>query len=157
MKPILRAVRAEDRDFLFKLYASVRAQEFAAFGWPPEQLEVFLRMQFMAQQRSYESMYEQCGHQIIELNGAPIGQIRVNHEKDSALLVDISLLPEHRGQGIGGELIKALITQCSADRSALKLQVAQTNPAQRLYERLGFIRTGEDQMYIQMVRHPDSP
>ena len=109
----------------------------------------------MAQQRSYASAYEQCDHKIIELNGVPVGQMRVNWEKDSALLVDISLLPEHRGQGMGGALLRELIQQCSSNKSPLKLQVLHTNPAQRLYERLGFVRTGEDQMYIQMERRPD--
>src|ERR1700759_3526738 len=108
MKTTLRPARAEDQDFLFKLYASTRAQEFAGLGWPAPQLEMFLRMQFMAQQRTYTSTYEQCEHQIIELNGEAIGQMRVNREKNSALLVDISLLSERRGQGIGSELISAL-------------------------------------------------
>jgi ribosomal protein S18 acetylase RimI-like enzyme len=155
MKPTLRPVRTEDQEFLFKLYASIRAQEFAGLGWPAAQLEAFLRMQFMAQQRSYESLYEQCENQIVELNGAPIGQMKVNRGKDSALLVDISLLPEHRGQGLGGALLRELIQKCAQDGALLKLQVLQTNPAQRLYERLGFIRTGEDQMYIQMERRPE--
>jgi ribosomal protein S18 acetylase RimI-like enzyme len=155
MKTTLRPAGAEDQEFLFKLYTSVRAQEFAGLNWPPAQLETFLRMQCMAQQRSYESLYEQCEHQIVELNGAPVGQMQVNRGKDSVLLVDISLLPEHRGQGLGGELIRDLIQQCSQARAVLKLQVSQTNPALRLYERLGFVRTGEDQMYIQMERCPE--
>jgi ribosomal protein S18 acetylase RimI-like enzyme len=154
MKTTLRPAGAEDQDFLFKLYASTRAQEFAGLGWPVAQLEMFLRMQFMAQQHTYESTYEQCEHQIIELHGEVIGQMRVNREKNSALLVDISLLPEHRGQGVGSELISALIEQCSQTGAVLKLQVLQNNPALRLYERLGFLRTGEDQMYIQMERDP---
>ena len=108
MKPTLRPAGAEDQEFLFQLYSCTRAQEFAAFNWPPVQLEAFLRMQFMAQQRSYASAYEQCDHKIIELNGVPVGQMRVNWEKDSALLVDISLLPEHRGQGMGGALLQQI-------------------------------------------------
>ena len=156
MKPMLRALRQDDQEFLFKLYASTREQEFAAFNWPAAQLEAFLRMQFMAQQRSYASNYEHCEHQIIELNGTPIGQMQVNWEKDSALLVDISLLPEHRGQGLGGALLRELMEQCSNKGLPLKLQVLHTNPARRLYERLGFIRTGEDQMYVQMMSPADS-
>jgi ribosomal protein S18 acetylase RimI-like enzyme len=152
VKPTLRLVRPEDQDFLFKLYASTRAQEIAAFGWPAAQQEAFLRMQFMAQQRSYESAYPQAEHQIVEQNGMPVGRIMVHREKDSARLVDIALLAEYCGQGIGSGLISALMEQCAGDGATLKLQVRQANPAVRLYERLGFIRAGEDAMYIQMER-----
>jgi ribosomal protein S18 acetylase RimI-like enzyme len=156
----LRPYRADDQEFLFRLYASTRMHEIAGFGWPAAQQEMFLRMQFEAQRRSYESAYPEAEHQIIEWAGEPIGRIivlreKVLREKDFMLLVDIALLTEHRGRGIGGQLIRELIHQCSRDRVPLRLQVLKTNPALRLYERLGFTRTGEDQIYVQMERRPD--
>ena len=156
----LRPSRPEDQDFLFQLYSSTRIQEIAAFGWPAAQQEMFFRMQFTAQQRWYESTYAKSDHQIVEQDGQPIGRLMVFREntlgeKGSALLVDISLLAEHRGRGIGGELLRDLLQQCRRDGIPLKLQVLKTNPALRLYERLGFLRTGEDQMYIQMECRPD--
>jgi ribosomal protein S18 acetylase RimI-like enzyme len=154
MKTMLRPAGADDQDFLFKLYASTRLHEIAAFGWPAAQQEAFLRMQFMAQQRGYESNYPQAEHQIVEMSETPVGRLMVYREKDSVRLVDIALLAEHRGQGIGAELIGALIEQCARDGATLRLQVLQTNPALRLYERLGFTRTGEDAMYIEMERRP---
>ena len=155
----LRAYRPDDQDFLFQLYSGTRMHEIAGFGWPPAQQEAFLRMQFNAQQRWYDSAYAGAEQQIVERDGQPIGRLLVLwenalQEKDSALLVDISLLAEHRGQGIGGRLVNDLIEKCSRRGIMLKLQVLQTNPALRLYERLGFVRTGEDQMYIQMERRP---
>jgi ribosomal protein S18 acetylase RimI-like enzyme len=78
----------------------------------------------------------------------------VLREPGTCRLLDISLLPEHRGQGIGGELIRALIKECGELGAVLKLQVLNTNPAQRLYTRLGFIKTGEDQIYMQMELRP---
>jgi ribosomal protein S18 acetylase RimI-like enzyme len=156
----LRPFRPEDQDFLFRLYASTRMHEIAAFGWPAAQQEAFFRMQFTAQQRWYAATYAQAEHQIVEQDGQPIGRTMVEREntlggKGIALLVDISLLAEHRGRGIGGKIVRDLIEQCRGDGTTLKLQVLQTNPALRLYERLGFLRTGEDQMYIQMERRPD--
>jgi len=155
----LRPCGSEDRDFLFQLYSSTRLHEIAAFGWPVAQQEMFFRMQFAAQQRWYESTYTQAEHQIVEEDGQPIGRLMVFREKvkqgkSAALLVDISLLAEHRGRGIGGELLRGLIQQCKHDGVPLKLQVLKTNPALRLYERLGFLRTSEDQMYIQMELRP---
>jgi ribosomal protein S18 acetylase RimI-like enzyme len=151
----LRPYRTDDQEFLFKLYASTRMHEIAGFGWPAAQQEMFLRMQFDAQRRSYEAAYPEAEHQIIERDEQPIGRMMVFRKEDSMLLVDIALLTEHRGLGIGGQLIRDLAQQCSRDRVPLGLQVLKANPALRLYERLGFTRTGEDQMYIQMERLPD--
>jgi ribosomal protein S18 acetylase RimI-like enzyme len=150
----LRRFQEFDRDFLFKLYASTRADEIAPFGWPPVQQEAFLRMQFTAQQQWYSMSYAQAEHQVIELDGVPIGRLMVSRHQPAAVLVDIALLPEHRGKGIGSGLIRDLIQQCNREKLPLRLQVLKTNPALRLYERLGFNRTGEDQIYIQMEKLP---
>jgi ribosomal protein S18 acetylase RimI-like enzyme len=154
MPPTLRPICADDQEFLFRLYASTRLHEIAAFGWPEPQQQSFLLMQFNAQQRWYEMSYGQADHQIIEQEGVPIGRLMVLRQLGSVLLVDIAVLPEFRGQGIGGELIRQLIRECDQKKLPLRLQVQKVNPAQRLYERLGFTRTGEDQMYIQMEKPP---
>ena len=94
----LRPFRPEDQEFLFQLYASTRMDEIAGFGWPAAQQEMFLRMQFDAQRRSYESAYGHAEHQIVEQDGQPIGRLMVLREKDFTLLVDIALLAEHRAK-----------------------------------------------------------
>jgi ribosomal protein S18 acetylase RimI-like enzyme len=150
----LRPFRPDDQEFLYQLYASTRLHEIAGFGWPAAQQEMFLRMQFNAQYRSYEAAYGQAEHQIVEQDSKPVGRIMVLWEKDFALLVDIALLTEHRGRAIGGDLLRDLIQKCTSAGVPLRLQVLKTNPALRLYERMGFTRIGEDQMYIQMDRRP---
>jgi ribosomal protein S18 acetylase RimI-like enzyme len=151
----LRPFRQDDQEFIFKLYVSTRLGEIAEFGWSEAQQEAFLRMQFEARYRSYESAYGKAEHHIVEQDGRPIGRVMVLWEKDFVLLVDIALLSEYRQQGIGGRLVCELIGQCNRRSVPLRLQVSKTNPALRLYERLGFIRQAEDQMYIQMERRPE--
>jgi len=143
---------SEHQEFLYRLYASTRQQEFASLGWPAAQLETFLRMQFNAQQRWYETAYPRADHRIILLDGEPIGRILVDHRQDTALLVDIALLTERRNQGIGARLLGELIEQSEKTNMPIRLQVMKTNPARHLYERLGFVKTGEDEMYFQMER-----
>jgi ribosomal protein S18 acetylase RimI-like enzyme len=150
----LRPWTPADQDFIFQLYASTRIQEFAPLGWPPAQLETFLRMQFSAQQRWYEMAYAAAGHQIICRDGQPIGRIMILREPSKLLLVDIALLPEHRGRGIGARLMSELIAESEQAGVPITLQVLKTNPAIHLYERSGFVRTGEDEMYYQMERKP---
>ena len=149
----LRPYCAEDQELLFAVYAGTRKDEVAAFGWSAPQQEVFLRMQFNAQRRGYEAAYPQADHQIICLDGQPIGRMMVQRATDHAHLVDIALLPEYRGRGIGGALLRELAAQSDTAHVPVRLQVHKTNAgARRLYERLGFIQTGEDEMYYQMER-----
>jgi ribosomal protein S18 acetylase RimI-like enzyme len=155
VEPVLRPSSPDDQDFLFQLYAGTRQAEFAAMGWNGAQLEPLLRMQFSSQQRWYETAYAQAEQQIVMLGEAPIGRIIVHRAAEATTLVDISLLPAHRGRGIGGGLIRDLIATCRQQKVRLRLQVLKTNPAARLYERLGFVGTGEDGMYFQMEKQPD--
>src|SRR5258708_5681845 len=151
----LRPYCAEDQELLFAIYASTRKNEVAAFGWDPAQQDVFLRMQFNAQRRGYEAAYPQADHQIICLDGRPMGRIMVHRTADHALLVDIALLPEYRDRGIGGALLRELAAESDRNHVPLRLQVHKTNPgARRLYERLGFIPCGEDERYFQMQLPP---
>ena len=150
----LRPSRPEDRDFLFRLYASTREHELSALGWPPAQQEAFLRMQFNTQQQWYLATYSTAENKIIEKDHEPIGRMIVQRGPEVWRLLDISLLPAHRGRGIGGELIRSLIEECGESGAVLQLQVLNTNPAQLLYTRLGFIKTGEDQIYTQMELRP---
>ena len=131
-------------------------EEIRNFGWTAVQQEAFFRMQFNAQQQWYHATYSTAENQIIEKGQEPIGRMIVQREPSIWRLLDISLLPEHRGQGIGGELIRNLIKKCGAAGAVLQLQVVNTNPAQRLYKRLGFIKTGQDQIYTQMELRPQA-
>lgn len=143
---------AEHQEFLYRLYASTRQQEFASLGWPPAQLDVFLRMQFNNQQNWYKAAYPAAEHQVILGDRQPIGRILVNRAPEFFLLVDIALLPEYQKQGIGNKYLRELIEQAEKAGLPVRLQVLKNNPAQRLYERLGFVKTGEDELYLQMER-----
>lgn len=147
----LRPASPLDQAFLFQLYVRTRSPEVAGFGWSPEQQVAFLRMQYSAQRRWYETAFPQAEEQMVELDHAPIGRMIVWKAGDGATtLVDISLLPECRGQGIGGGLIGDLMEECKKANVPLRLQVLRTNPAVRLYQRLGFHKVGEDDLYFQM-------
>jgi ribosomal protein S18 acetylase RimI-like enzyme len=149
-----RPVRADDQEFQFRLYAGTRQAEIAAFGWSGAQQEAFLRMQFAAQQNWYRTAYPQATWEIIELEQGPVGRMIVLRGGESITLVDIALLGEHRRKGIGGRMVRELLEQGRGAGVPVRLQVLKGNPAARLYLRLGFIKTGEDEMYLQMEKRP---
>ncbi len=66
-------------------------------------------------------------------------------------IAHLGVTPDRRGQGIGGKLIEYFFEQGkAAGRTTAALDVAVTNPrAQALYERLGFVVTGERQSHLQ--------
>lgn len=145
----VRPAQPEDQEFLFRLYASTRP-EVGALGWTAQQQEAFLRMQFNAQQRWYQTAYPVSEHNIIMVNDVPAGRMLLSGNEDSVTLVDIALLPDYRSQGIGSALIHTLIETAKAKERTVVLQVLRTNPAQYLYQRLGFVVTGQNEMYLQM-------
>jgi ribosomal protein S18 acetylase RimI-like enzyme len=60
-------------------------------------------------------------------------------------VLDLTLLPEYRGRGIGTTLLRAVIAEAERDRVPVRLTVAVDNGRARVfYERLGFEAVGED-------------
>ncbi len=150
----LREERPDDASFLFDLYASTREDEIASWGWDAEARSSFLELQFRAQDGSYRAQYPNADRQVILSGERPIGRLLVDRMGDDMVLVDIALLPEVRGLGIGSTLIKDLCAEAVATECAIRLQVLLTNPARRLYERIGFVALGDDGVYEQMQWRP---
>ena len=151
---LLRHAAVEDQQFLFSLYARGRAKEVAAWGWNAVQQEMFLRLQFNAQQRWYEVAYQGAEHNVVLCEGKPVGQLLVLRKDREILLVDIAIMPEYQNRGLGTKLLQALIAESEDRTLPVRLQVQHTNPAKHLYERLGFSETSKDDVYSQMERQP---
>src|SRR5580700_10184803 len=126
----------DDEEFLFRLYAGTRAEELAAWGWPPAQQESFLRMQLRARAQSYAATYSGASHSILLQGDLPVGSAIVWRGPTEFRLVDIAILPEFRNRGWGGQWISGLISEAAAARIPVRLSVQRGNPAMRLYQRL---------------------
>lgn len=150
----MRKAVPEDESFFIQLYVSTRQEEVAAWGWPDQQRDHFLRMQFSLQQQSYSTQYPEAEHYIIRENQTPLGRMILHHGLLEILLVDLSLLPSFRNAGIGSTLLKELQEEAVAIRKRIRLNVFHSNPAKRLYERLGFQNLAEESMYIGMQWDP---
>jgi ribosomal protein S18 acetylase RimI-like enzyme len=138
----LRDALPSDRPFLLALYASTRAGEFAHLGWPAETERAFMEMQFEAQRGDYERRHPNALCQVVELRRCPVGRLWVAQDARSLVLLDIALLAGLRGQGIGSDCLRHVQRRAAAAGLDVELQVVHGNPAQRLYERLGFRNVG---------------
>jgi ribosomal protein S18 acetylase RimI-like enzyme len=152
----LRPSLASDESLLFRLYASTRTQELAFTAWDETQWNAFLQMQFNLQKRSYEARFPAADHSIILYDEQEIGRLVVDRTATENHLIDIALLPEFRGRGIGGALVRELQEGTARDGKSLRLSVLKTNPARRLYERLGFSIENERGAYCFMLWHPSA-
>ena len=146
-----RAVEpAADQELLFRIYASTRAEELAPVPWTEAQKEAFLRMQFRAQSLDYAANYPDAEFLIILRDGVPAGRLYLDRRADELRIVDIALLPEHRGAGLGGAILRDLLAEAAAAGKPVRIHVERFNPALRLYERLGFRRTADLGVYYLM-------
>jgi ribosomal protein S18 acetylase RimI-like enzyme len=89
---------------------------------------------------------------IITLDGTDVGWLQSVAEEDALFLGQLFVDSALRRQGIGSEVVKGLIEEAAGAGQALTLGVVKTNPALRLYERLGFRITHEDERKFYM-RH----
>ena len=103
-RPAVFEGEANDLDFLRALYASTRREEMVPTEWPQEQIEAFLLQQFEAQHAYYQEHYPSSDFDLILSSSKKklSGRLYLDERYDEFRIIDIALLPEARGQGIGG-------------------------------------------------------
>ena len=150
----LRPATDGERDFIFEVYASTRADEMDALGWPSRQREAFLRMQFEAREAHYRQHHPEAFFQIIVVDGAAVGAICVDRRENRLQIVDIALLAAYRDNGLGSRVLQAIVDEAAKRALPVRLHVLAGNPAVRLYRRLGFNAIAEDGVHVLMEWTP---
>ncbi len=89
--------------------------------------------------------------QVITANGLVVGFLGVREEDDHLYIAQAYIIPEYQGRGIGTSLIREVL----AGDQPVELWVMTSNTgARRLYERLGFRVTGEENDHYRMRAEP---
>src|SRR5205823_2720052 len=115
-----------------------------------EQKAEFCRRQFDAQSAYYSVNYPDASFQVIERDGLSIGRLYVARWEKEIRIVDITLLPETRGGGIGTKLLRDLQDEARAAGKSLTIHVERFNRALQLYQRLGFNQIEDKGVYLLM-------
>jgi ribosomal protein S18 acetylase RimI-like enzyme len=152
----LRPATDDDYAFMRQLYGDTRAEEMQHFPFDEEQKRAFLDQQFSAQFEHYGIHYPTVERNIIELEGRPVGRLWIDEWRDQIRLVDIAILSEVRGSGIGTALLRDVLARGEANGKPVTIHVEAYNPALRLYERLGFERVDTNGVYYLMKWTPRS-
>jgi len=130
-----------DRPFVERVYFTTHRHIIEAlFGWRGDDVE----------RRKFEESYDEASTAIIVVQGEDVGWLTVRRRPDQLDLDSIYLRGESQRQGIGTRIICDLIREAAAAGVPLRLSTAKINDARRLYQRLGFRTTGEDELKFYM-------
>jgi ribosomal protein S18 acetylase RimI-like enzyme len=140
-RTVLRPARPEDFDYCARLY-------FEGMDTIIKELNLDLE----AQVAGFRQRWDVTQVRIITLDGTDIGWLQSFVREDALFLGQLFVDGALRRQGIGTEIVKSLIGEAARAGQALTLGVVKTNPALRLYERLGFRTTHEDERKFYMRR-----
>lgn len=140
----LRRAEPDDDDLMLALYASTRAEEMALVPWTETQKNQFLRMQFEAQRDHYQRTNPEGELYVVLSGGQAAGRLWLARKPDEIKILDVTILPALRNAGIGGHLLRTLLTEAAQTRKKVTVYVEHFNPSIKFFERLGFV-AGETQ------------
>ena len=133
-----------DEAFLFALYSITRAEELAVVPWDNEQKQQFLQLQFNAQHQHYTAKYPDGSFQIIKFDNKNIGRLYLAELEDEIRIIDLLLVPEYRGQGIGTKILTDILQ--SAEKP-VRIYLETFNQSISLFKRLGFQSIRDEGVY----------
>lgn len=141
----LRPVEAPDVPALYALHRDAMGDYIVATWGPWDDA---------LQRRFFEDRVARGRLQVIEVDGGVAGMWEVQERTQSLHLENIEIASWLHRRGIGRHLLRALQDDARGRGCPVTLQVLHVNPARALYERLGFVVTGEDETHIQMRWDP---
>ena len=150
----LRPEVKKDTAFIEAVYRSAREAELNLTNWTEQQKSTFALMQCMAQLSEYKIKFPGALFRVIIFNKRNAGRLYTWETDNEIRLIDITLLPQFRGKGIGTGLVRDLIKRSDKVQKKISLHVDPTNPALHLYLRLGFVHIKNNGRHYYMERNP---
>jgi len=137
----LRPATPADAAFLYDLHvAAMRDVIEATWGWDGAW-----------QRRHFDEQFSPERIQLIVVAGEPVGMLEVEDRPDDTFVANIKLLPKMQGHGLGSAVMRDVLARAAGRGVPVRLQVLRVNAgARHLYERLGFVVTGEAPPHIRM-------
>jgi GNAT superfamily N-acetyltransferase len=140
----LRPALDHDFEYCRRLY-------FGEMRWIIEELH----LDRTAQETGFRQQWNSTQVRIVVLEGTDVGWVQTIREQDELFVGQMFVDGRFQRKGIGTEVMKRLISEATAFNLAVRLNVVRINPARRLYERLGFRVTHEDDRKCYMKRDAD--
>jgi ribosomal protein S18 acetylase RimI-like enzyme len=155
----LRPARDGDEPFLKRVHEAAWHWEFASL-LQTDQADLYhkiMAQQYDSQHRFYFANYDTAHYGIIQWTGQPIGRLYVDYRDDEVRVLEIAILPEYRGRGIGRIVMTGLCLEAAMRRKPVRLHVHYLSRAQRFYQHLGFREIAlEGPDRLMEWRHPQA-
>lgn len=149
-----RPASAEDEGVVYDVFSSTWQHAVAAMP-NPALAQHFLRIQYTAENRLLAARHPDLERWIVMSGEKPAGRLYLHRSATSIHVADLSLLPEHRGRGIGTALIRELQEDAAARGLPLTLRVARAQERLlRHCERLGFRPSSTDDLDVYLEWSP---
>lgn len=145
MQIAFRAAETRDFEYCARLYFAGMEEAIRALNLHRDAQMAGLRKQWQADQA-----------RMITFDGADVGWLQSFTRDGSLFLAQLFVDAPFRRQGIGTEVMRRLIGEASDAQRPVTLGVVKANPALRLYQRLGFHITHEDDRKYYMKREVDT-
>ena len=148
----LRRAMPDDAGFLFQVFRETNKATFEVLG--SELCEMLLKQQSALQESQYAAQHPLLERFIIWSNGTAVGRLYLDRDDDELALVNIAVCPAFQKAGIGTRVLQDLVGEAKVGGKAVRLHVAQDNPAVAWYLRHGFTPVGLKEPYVEMVLDP---
>src|ERR1044072_6723986 len=126
----------DEEDFLIELYYTTR-EDIQLAPIDEEDKRKLSLMQYGLQKEHYTTYYPDSEHDIILLDGVPVGRLWTARYETEILGIDLAIMPEYRNMKIGTYLLESLFREAAASNRDFNFHVLKLNvKAIRLYERL---------------------
>jgi ribosomal protein S18 acetylase RimI-like enzyme len=139
----LRAATENDFAYCWGIYAAESAGLIHA-----------LNVDKAAQADYFKKRWASQETRIITLAGIDIGWLQTRPQDGALFLAQFFIDPAFQNRGIGTVVMKCLVHEAEDTGQVMTLSVVRINPAQRLYKRLGFYVTHEDESKAYMRCEP---
>lgn len=144
----LRPAVATDRELLRRIhhlaYRDVVTRQFGAWD------EV-------AQDGWFDQSLAEAEFSVVEDGGESVGAVGITELPERLFLAELQILPEHQGRGLGTAVLKTVLARASQIQKPIVLRVLHMNRACSLYERHGFVVTGQTETHNLMLWSPPNP
>ena len=143
MRIELRPALDQDFEYCRRLY-------FAEMKWIIEELH----LDEAAQEAVFREQWNPGQVRLIVLDGTDVGWIQTIPQDDELFVAQMFVDRPFQRMGIGTEVMQGLLYKAQRSNQSVRLNVVKINPARKLYERLGFQITHEDDRKVYMKRDP---
>lgn len=132
-------VEPSHENFLLKLFTECRPDLALIIDVSKKQKASIISQQFTMEQQQLIQMYPDAELNIVMFNKEPVGRLYVHHGETADRILEIGLLEQYRGRGIGGKLVTTVIENAAKIGKTVRLQVVWFNQgAYAFYEKVGF-------------------